>query len=684
MADGEKRIKELEEITALTSNDYFVVDSSASGGKTKKYKATNITDIINNIPELVAEFEPNHYYDRDALVAHEGKVYYHNAPGASYEEFPTGYQFIQIDLTGLLSRLGFGISIQHNSSFTYNKGDYCMEDYILYRCLNDNVTGAWSSSDWERASLGYDLSSIYKPRLDEHDEQIEESLALGTASGSIASFTDGSTLPMKKLEVDIEPVQDLHGYDNPWVGGSGKNKCSQKITEFSFSNNAGGSSSVQDDILVITTTSSANSGVYSILEFVGSFTGKCSYSVDVKANTNGNVLIGMTNAGRKTVSLTTNWQRIKFEDVTFDGSSKTFVVYSQGTANTIQLKDFMFETGSTAHDYEPYSNICPISGWDEVNVNRAKVYQICEPSDSTEITANGVTMTYLGKGKYRVKGTLTTNEYTSLNLPIVPFTIYGGEDCYIKLNNSVGLGAVSIIFKNNSSQVDSWGLYPSNRSGSYVGMRNKYTNNIAIEISSSGYGTNFDFTFKVEILSNSTANLSTYNISFGSAGTVYGGTLDVVSGVLTVDRVAFTMDGSVGEFNATGNRFIVHPTNENIPKAISNFDGINCICDRFASITNRQGASTTLGVYANSNVLAICNYKESLSDYQTWLSSNNVTIVYYIETPQTIQLTPTEVKSLLATNNVFADTGDILDATYVRNANITINDLIRRIEALEG
>ena len=636
MADGEKRIKELEEITALTNNDYFVVDSSASGEKTKKYKATNITDIINNIPELVAEFEPNHYYDRDALVAHEGKVYYHNAPGASYEEFPTGYQFIQIDLTGLLSRLGFGISIQHNSSFTYNKGDYCMEDYILYRCLNDNVTGAWSSSDWERASLGYDLSNIYKPRLDEHDEQIEESLALGTANGSIASFTDGSTLPMKKLEVDIEPVQDLHGYDNPWVGGSGKNKCSQKITEFSFSNNAGGSSSVQDDILVITTTSSANSGVYSILEFVGSFTGKCSYSVDVKANTNGNVLIGMTNAGRKTVSLTTNWQRIKFEDVTFDGSSKTFVVYSQGTANTIQLKDFMFETGSTAHDYEPYSNICPISGWDECNVTRTgKNLSKSQTNNSVLCSAKkGVTYTVSFEGNVgaNIKKNTNSGEVVIWG-PQLPLTFTADEDFNIYLN--------------------AWSANISN-----------------IQVEVGNQATTYE-----------PYNGQTYTIDLD--GTRYGGTLDVVSGVLTVDRAIATYDGSSDEnwsYSSTYNRVIISVSGAKVPSA----GGIEDIQSNMLHTSGRKedyGAyispQSTLIVFAPSNITTAEGWK-------TWLSSNNVQVVYKLATPQTIQLTPTEVKSLLATNNVFADTGDILDATYVRNANITINDLIRRIETLEN
>lgn len=190
---------------------------------------------------------------------------------------------------------------------------------------------------------------------------------LESQKDDVVTIQHGAEFDMPKLIASIEPQQSgsgdpsptnirpILGWDECNVSVVGKNWCPQKITEFSFSNNAGGSSSVQGDTLVITTTSSLNSGVYSILEFVESFTGKCSYSVDVKANTNGDVLIGMTNAGRKTVSLTTNWQRVKFENVTFDGNSKTFVIYSQGMENTIQVKDFMFEPGSVAHDFEPYN-----------------------------------------------------------------------------------------------------------------------------------------------------------------------------------------------------------------------------------------------------------------------------------------------------------------------------------------
>jgi hypothetical protein len=47
-------------------------------------------------------------------------------------------------------------------------------------------------------------------------------------------------------------------------------------------------------------------------------------------------------------------------------------------------------------------------------------------------------------------------------------------------------------------------------------------------------------------------------------------------------------------------------------------------------------------------------------------------------TPQTYQLTPTQVKSLLGTNNVWADTGNI-ELTYLTNSTLTqtIYDMVK-------
>lgn len=102
-----------------------------------------------------------------------------------------------------------------------------------------------------------------------------------------------------------------------------------------------------------------------------------------------------------------------------------------------------------------------------------------------------------------------------------------------------------------------------------------------------------------------TSNPTTRNISWQSeAGIIYGGTLDVISGVLTVT------DQNIASYNG-----------ENLPST--------WISDRDAYSV---GETPTIGAQ----------------------------VVYKLETPITYQLTPLELKTLLGTNNFWANTGDIL------------------------
>ena len=55
----------------------------------------------------------------------------------------------------------------------------------------------------------------------------------------------------------------------------------------------------------------------------------------------------------------------------------------------------------------------------------------------------------------------------------------------------------------------------------------------------------------------------------------------------------------------------------------------------------------------------------SLSDFNTWVTNNpTAALAYKIENPTTYQLTPTQVTTLLGNNNIWADTGDILEGEY--------------------
>ena len=176
---------------------------------------------------------------------------------------------------------------------------------------------------------------------------------------------------------------------------------------------------------------------------------------------------------------------------------------------------------------------------------------------------------------------------------------------------------------------------------------------------------------------------NTYNIEFPSeAGTVYGGTLDVTNGVLTVDR-AIVDGGDLTWTYWTGNNFY--------STTISSTKTANATNDILCSVYP-NGNISTKGIYnmVESNAQKGYVYIND-SDYShdstgaSQLKSDleGSKICYRLKTPTTYNLTPTEVKTLLGINNIFADTGDVLNAEYTRDASIIINELLERVIALE-
>jgi hypothetical protein len=58
-------------------------------------------------------------------------------------------------------------------------------------------------------------------------------------------------------------------------------------------------------------------------------------------------------------------------------------------------------------------------------------------------------------------------------------------------------------------------------------------------------------------------------------------------------------------------------------------------------------------------------------------------VKYELEPPITYHLTPTQVKSLLGSNNAWCNTGNV-NVKFNKDATTVINSLIARIEALEN
>lgn len=210
---------------------------------------------------------------------------------------------------------------------------------------------------------------------------------LKTASGSLVSFSDGADLPIPSFICNIDAVQDLHGYDAPWVGGAGKNKLPMTVDEIKAANTSGtwsGNSYTKNNVVftlntdrdgnitsikVNGTNNSSTDSIYFKLAFdittilfdgtymVSGCTGGASetYLIQIYASggSQGNNVIG--NFGGDT-------------SIFKDGLQSSYVknVYitirpSVAMSNVLFYPMIRLAT-ETDPTFAPYSNICPISG----------------------------------------------------------------------------------------------------------------------------------------------------------------------------------------------------------------------------------------------------------------------------------------------------------------------------------
>ena len=354
-----------------------------------------------------------------------------------------------------------------------------------------------------------------------------------TVSGATVEINASKAGPASSVVAQIVPVQDLHGYDAPWPGGGGKN------------------------LLQTTGVAKTEAGV--------TWTPNADGSVTVSGVASGytTFVVGYINVTGMTGILTVAFNRIEmlriqFGDIVLYNSSSVMIAVLQPSSTDssyqVNLDDYpgvasiaivlkraangevsgtakvQVVAGTTIPAWSPYSNICPITGHDSVNIT-------VKPPDAS--------------------GTV-------------------------------------------------------------------------------------------------------YPVSFGAAGTVYGGTIDVVSGVLTVTMAGedmgsydWTYDNtsySYGFFNS-GNR----------PSKKAGVGKLLCsIYGQASGGRNTLTVNCTMAPYNISNSKVICVRNDAYNDPAAFKTAMAGVYVYFeLATPLTYTLTGQEIDLLLGQNVIYADTGDI-------------------------
>lgn len=321
-----------------------------------------------------------------------------------------------------------------------------------------------------------------------------------------------------------------------------------------------------------------------------------------------------------------------------DTASGAVVSFADG-ADGIPLKSLVVDINPVQDlsqgDPSP-ENICPISGWTGMQIQHTGKNLVEGTIPNASITSGGG---FVGSNDYEMhwgkirKGviyTVTTNDGSGF---------VGGFFTNVPVAGSVSYDGVRVITASKSFTAPITG---------YVAFR-----------SATGYTT-----AQLEVGDTATPyepyNGQTIPIDWQTeAGTVYGGSLDVLSGVLTVDRAMVDMGTLTWSYSTNYTRFSapisgVKPTPSNYAVAK------NLICSQYKpTFANKTADTSGNHMIAVGTGTSVFVRDESYTDAASFKSAmDGVQLVYELATPLTIQLTPHDVKSLLGQNNIFADTGD--------------------------
>ena len=158
---------------------------------------------------------------------------------------------------------------------------------------------------------------------------------------------------------------------------------------------------------------------------------------------------------------------------------------------------------------------------------------------------------------------------------------------------------------------------------------------------------------------------------------IFGGYVDLISGKLVVTHGYVdlgTLSWSIGSTNTSGyNRFV----SPDVPIEISQDASIapNITSSQYVAQSPNDTYARRNGISNNINASQLIVYDEtyatvSAAEFKTAMSG--VQAVYPLATPQTYQLTPQQVNTLVGTNNVWSEQGNIELSYHIPITNLLV------------
>lgn len=488
-----------------------------------------------------------------------------------------------------------------------------------------------------------------------------------TVTGAIVSFVALHAKALKKLVVNIEPVQDLHGYDAPWPPGGGVNVM-------------GFASDLDDTIDGVRLILAANTGLFSISGTHASASAQrlCSLKASLRKP--------VFEVGETYTLFTDNQSLPLYMQFVYKNSGGTdapmgymlfstgkvsftipnnytefssFQIYLKSDATTVDGSFHVWlEKGTVSSStFSPYANECPISGWDGADVWHTGE-NILE--DEFEL---GTLVINTG-----APAESTTYKRSKNFVRICPNTKY-----YVKSASGI---FIKYYDENHTVVTDTWDLNNSR--------------NVEITTNSKAY--------YLKVVFPASMDESTFCINYPStdqdyhayvgdsrqiswqdeAGTVYGGKAEIIAGDLTRNDKALVLDPT---WNWTLNSRAASPGGYYFSCMDPN-QQTDVLQDAGQTLSKERCSEFKIGnpyttkdacawfFYQNGHSYARVGFPDSMGidiveKFKTWLSglTNPVVIKYPLETPEPISIDPTPISTQVGTNTIWADAGDV-EVTY--------------------
>ena len=315
------------------------------------------------------------------------------------------------------------------------------------------------------------------------------------------------------------------------------------------------------------------------------------------------------------------------------------------------------------------TNVRPISGFDTATIYvRGK--NILNPTFTTK-TENGVTFENVNK-TVKITGTASAYSFCNLNYTNGVLAIPKGRPLKLAGGFSNSIYLTACYFKEGTSTTIT---AATSKSGEFVPFtipEDASTSWIRVNVAA---GATTDMTILPMVCADGTTDTAfkpydarsfTKSVSLGR--TVYDGTLDVVSGVLTVDSVMVDLGTLYWAKTATASdsyRFYTSEFSSVIKKPIGTGDIGEVICSTYGAVSFNNANSNHDGVYVHPNgtVGIYDSAKASMTAAEFKTAMNGVQLVYELAEPQAYTLTGQEVIPIIGEDTIWGNGGDV-DVSY--------------------